>query len=76
MRIFIAAVVAASVHLWPEVLAEPILPPGKPAGVKQAMAKPERVEMYIIAGVFIASASAAIAIVAPKSSTAPTSTSP
>lgn len=64
MRIFIAVILTAS--FFPEAVAEPILPVGKPAGIKQAMSTSERKEMYVIGAVLLVSTGAAIALIGRK----------
>ena len=77
MRLFTAALLAAS-FVFPNAIAEPLLPPGKPAGVKQAESTSEKRELYVIGAIVLVSAGAAIALVGTKSTTGPatTSTSP
>lgn len=75
LRSLLKVVLAAS-FILPSALAEPRLSPGKPAGIKTAMATSEKREMYILAAIVVASAGVAIALVGPKKSTATTSTNP
>jgi hypothetical protein len=75
MRLFTAALLAAS-FFFPSAIAEPLLPPGKPAGVEQAGSTSQNREVLLIGAVVLVSAGAAIALVGTKSNTAPTSTSP
>jgi hypothetical protein len=77
MRISVAALLAASGLLFSDAVAAPLLPPGKPAGVRQAMSATERKEMYLFAATFLASAGFAVALLKGKGATVvPASTSP
>jgi hypothetical protein len=53
-----------------------MLSPGRPAGIKQAMSKSERKEIYAFAAVFVIATGAAIALIRHKDNSASTSTSP
>jgi hypothetical protein len=75
MRLFSAALLAAN-FFFPSAIAEPLLPPGKPAGVMQAGAQSGDKEVLLIGAVVLVSAGAAIALVGTKNTTAPTTTSP
>jgi hypothetical protein len=65
MRVFTAALLVAN-FFFPSAIAEPLLPPGKPAGVMQANAPSEDKEELLISGVVLVSADAAIALVGTK----------
>jgi hypothetical protein len=58
------------------VSAERPLPPGKPAGVRQAGVTSERREMYVFAGVAIVSAGLAVVLIGDKDDVVTTSTAP
>ncbi len=72
MRVFTAVLLAAN-FFFPSAIAEPLLPPGKPAGVRQAVS--ENKDALLISGVAVVSAGAAIALIGQKSNPAPLSTS-
>jgi hypothetical protein len=76
MRVLISAIVMAAFLLAGPLSAQTDLPPGKPAGVKQAGVTSERREVLVITGVAVVSAGLAIVLIADKGNSAPTSTTP
>ena len=76
MRVLMSAIAMAGFLLAGPLSAQTDLAPGKPAGVKQAGVTSERREVTLIVGITLASAGMAIALVAGKSNSAPTSTAP